>query len=123
VAPASREGFTPDAAYHAFVEAVRCVEPILLERLRREEEARAEQAGRSLVRELQSAFARLLKDLPAGDYEWFGADGRRFAGGGEGRPGTRRVSGGGGAAPEESEGPRMASKPTRARRRGLRDRG
>src|SRR6266571_555398 len=105
VAPASREGFTPDAAYSAFVEAVRVVEPILLERRRREEEARAEQAGRSLVRELQSAFARLLKDLPAGDYEWFGADGRRpFAGGGEGRPGgPDAVPGGGGATPDESE--------------------
>jgi len=103
VAPASREGFTPDASYHPFVEAVRGVEPILLERLRREEEARAEQAGRSLVRELQSAFARLLKDLPAGDYEWFGADGRRpFAGGGEGRPGgPDAVPGGGDAAPGE----------------------
>ena len=88
VAPASREGFAPDAAYHAFVDAVRGVEPILLERLRREEEARAERAGRSLVRELQSAFARLLRDLPVGEYEWFGAAGRRpFAGGGEGRPG------------------------------------
>jgi len=94
VAPASREGFTPDAAYSAFVEAVRVVEPILLERLRREDESRAEQAGRSLVRELQSAFARLLKDLPAGDYEWFGADGRRpFCGrrGGAARGPRRRA--------------------------------
>jgi len=82
LAPASREGFTPDAAYHAFVEAVGGIEPILLERLRREEEARAEHAGRSLVRELQSAFARTLRDLPAGEYEWFGVDGRRpFASG------------------------------------------
>ena len=100
VAPASREGFTADAAYHAFAEAVRGVEPILLDQLRREEEARAEQAGRSLVRELQSAFARLLKDLPAGDYEWFGADGRRpFAGGGEGRPGGPDALPGGAGEP------------------------
>src|SRR6266571_4237648 len=105
VVPASREGFTPDASYHAFVDAVRGVEPILLERLRREEETRDEQAGRSLVRELQSAFARLLKDLPAGDYDWFGADGRRpFAGGGEGRPGgPDAVPGGGDGTPEELE--------------------
>ena len=105
VAPASREGFTPDASYHPFVDAVRGVEPILLERLRREEEARDEQAGRSLVRELQSAFARLLKDLPAGDYDWFGADGRRpFAGGGEGRPGgPDAVPGGGDGIPDELE--------------------
>ncbi len=101
VAPASREGFAPDAAYHAFVEAARGVEPILLERLRREEEARAERAGRSLVRELQTAFARLLRDLPVGEYEWFGADGRRpFAGGGEGRPGgADAVPGGPDATP------------------------
>lgn len=111
VAPASREGFTPDASYHPFVDAVRGVEPILLERLRREEEARDEQAGRSLVRELQSAFARLLKDLPAGDYEWFGADGRRpFAGGGEGRPGgPDAVPGGGDGTPDELE--RAADRP------------
>ena len=101
LAPASREGFTPDAAYHAFVEAVRGIEPILLERLRCEEEARAERAGQSLVRELQSAFARTLRDLPAGEYEWFGADGRRpFAGGGDGRPGgPDAVPGGAGDLP------------------------
>jgi hypothetical protein len=88
LAPASREGFIPDAAYHAFVEAVRRIEPVLLERLRDEEEARSERASRSLVKELQSAFARLLRDLPAGVYDWFGAEGPRpFAGNGEGRPG------------------------------------
>jgi hypothetical protein len=88
LAPASREGFIPDAAYHAFVEAVRRIEPVLLERLRDEEEARSERASRSLVKELQSAFARLLRDLPAGVYDWFGAEGPRpFAGNGDGRPG------------------------------------
>jgi hypothetical protein len=88
LAPASREGFIPDAAYHAFVEAVRRIEPILLERLRNEEEARSERASRSLVKELQSAFARLLRDLPAGVYDWFGAEGPRpFAGNGRGRSG------------------------------------
>jgi histidine kinase/DNA gyrase B/HSP90-like ATPase len=93
LAPASREGFLPDAAYHAFVEAVRRIEPLLLERLREEEEARTERASRSLVKELQSAFARLLRDLPVGVYDWFGAEGPRpFAGDGTGRPG-------GGSAP------------------------
>jgi hypothetical protein len=87
LSPATREGFVPDDAYHAFVEAMRRIESVLLELLRLEEEARSERASRSLVRELQSAFARLLRDLPAGDYDWFGADGaRRFAGGGSGRP-------------------------------------
>jgi hypothetical protein len=86
LSPATREGFVPDDAYHAFVEAMCAVEPALLEMLRREEEARSERASRSLVRELQSAFARLLRDLPSGDYDWFGAAGaRRFAGGGSGR--------------------------------------
>ena len=86
LSPATREGFVPDGAYHAFVEAMRSVEPALSEMLRREEEARSERASRSLVRELQSAFARLLRDLPSGDYDWFGAAGaRRFAGGGSGR--------------------------------------
>jgi Histidine kinase-, DNA gyrase B-, and HSP90-like ATPase len=105
LSPASREGFAPDAAYLAFVDAVRGIEPILLERIRREDETRAERAGRSLVRELQSAFARILRDLPAGDYEWFGADGRRpFAGGGSGRPGRANATPGGGAEPDSSEG-------------------
>src|SRR2546422_614162 len=113
VAPASREGFSPDAAYSAFVEAVRIFEPILLERLRREEEARAEQAGRSLVRGVQSAFARPLKDLPAGDYEWFGANCRRpFAGGGEGRPGGPDALPGGGSVPDGAgEGSERAEAP------------
>ncbi len=88
LSPASREGFTPDAAYHAFVEALRRIEPLLLDRLRREDEARADRAGRTLLRELQSVFVRVLRQLPAGDYEWFGADGQRpFAGGSDGRPG------------------------------------
>ena len=105
LSPASREGFAPDAAYLAFVDAVRGIEPILLERIRREDEARAERAGRSLVRELQSAFARILRDLPAGDYEWFGADGRRpFAGGRSGRPGGANATPGDAADPAVSGG-------------------
>jgi hypothetical protein len=77
LAPASREGFLPDAAYHAFVEALRRVEPMLEERLRREDEARAERVSRSLVR-----------DLPSGEYDWFGRrEGRPFAADGSGRPG------------------------------------
>jgi hypothetical protein len=103
LAPATREGFQPDEAYHAFVEAVRAIEPLLLERLRQEEEARSERASRSLVKELQSAFARLLRDLPAGEYDWFGASGPRpFAGGGDGRPGgDAAIPGGGPDAPED----------------------
>lgn len=98
--PASREGFIPDGAYHAFVEGMRGVEPSLVERLRLEEEARSERASRALVKELQSAFARLLRDLPSGDYDWFGMEGRRpFAGGGDGRPG-------GASAVPGGEGPR-----------------
>ncbi len=88
LAPATREGIVPDAAYHAFAEALRGIEPFLSERLRREEEARAERASRTLVRDLQNAFARLLRDLPSGHYDWFGQDGRSpFAGGGAGAPG------------------------------------
>jgi hypothetical protein len=88
LAPATREGIVPDAAYHAFVEALRGIELPLAERLRREEEARAERASRALVRDLQNAFARLLRDLPSGHYDWFGQDGRSpFAGGGAGAPG------------------------------------
>lgn len=88
LAPATREGFIPDGAYHAFVEALRRIEPVLTERLQQEEEARSERASRSLVKELQSAFARLLRDLPTGDYDWFGEEGRHpFAGGGDGKPG------------------------------------
>src|SRR3989441_3886402 len=59
LAPASREGFAPDAAYHAFVEAVRGVEPILLERLRREEESRSEEHT-SELQSLAYLVCRLL---------------------------------------------------------------
>lgn len=103
LSPASREGFVPDDAYHAFVEAMRTVEPVLAEMLRREEEARSERASRTLVRELQSAFARLLRDLPSGDYDWFDAKGARgFAGGGSGRlagPGEKPVADAGSTPP------------------------
>jgi hypothetical protein len=105
LAPASREGFIPDHAYHAFVEAVRSIEPMLAERLRQEEEARSERASRSLVKELQSAFARLLRDLPAGEYDWFGAAGARpFAGGGDGHPAGPDGAPGGGAGGGSTEG-------------------
>ncbi len=102
LAPATREGFIPDGAYHVFVEALRRIEPILMARLQQEEEARSERASRSLVKELQSAFARLLRDLPIGDYDWFGARGKHpFAGGGDGRPGgADGVSGSATALPE-----------------------
>jgi hypothetical protein len=104
LSPTSREGFVPDAAYHAFVEAMRAVEPALMERLRLMEEARSEQASRSLVRELQSAFARLLRDLPSGEYDWFGAEGPRpFAGGGDGRPGGASAPPGGAAFDPEGQ--------------------
>ncbi|MGH9797390.1 MAG: ATP-binding protein, partial [Candidatus Polarisedimenticolia bacterium] len=98
LSPASREGFVPDAAYHAFVEALRGVEPRLVDRLRLEEEVRSEHASRSLVKELQSAFVRLLRDLPTGEYDWFGSEGARpFAGGGNGRPaGPAALPGSGG---------------------------
>jgi len=106
LAPASREGFLPDAAYHAFVEGARRLEPFLLDRIRLEEEARSDRASRALVRELQSAFARVLRLLPSGDYDWFGADGRPFAGGGSGRPGGDEgtASGGAGPGPEDRAG-------------------
>jgi hypothetical protein len=107
LSPASREGFVPDAAYHAFLEALRPLEPRLVDRLRQEEEVRSERASRSLVKELQSAFVRLLRDLPTGEYDWFGAEGARpFAGGSNGRPaGTADLPGTGGDLP----GPRPAA--------------
>jgi hypothetical protein len=109
LAPATREGFIPDGAYHAFVEAVRRIEPVLAARLQQEEEARSERASRSLVKELQSAFARLLRDLPIGDYDWFGAGGKHpFAGGGDGRPGGAGGVPGGATALPEAAGPDTA---------------
>jgi hypothetical protein len=109
LSPATREGFLPDAAYHAFVEGVRRIEPLLLERIRQEEEARRDRASRTLVRELQSAFARVLRTLPSGDYDWFGADGRPFAGGGSGRPGGEGTPAGGGPGPDDPSAAGAAS--------------
>jgi hypothetical protein len=71
VAPATREGVVPDSASAALIEALKSVEPILIDFIRKREEAEAEKASESLLREIQRALVSALRENPEGDYQLF----------------------------------------------------
>jgi hypothetical protein len=69
VAPGNRRGAVPNAAALALVDALRALEPAILEELRRAEEVPDAAVGRDLVRQLEKVF----RDLPrlAPEYDFF----------------------------------------------------
>ncbi len=64
VAPGSRRGVVIDAAAHALVVALGQIAPRVQHYLDQEEERRAEELDRTLVRDLQRAFAGIFDSLP-----------------------------------------------------------
>ncbi|MCE9584376.1 MAG: ATP-binding protein [Planctomycetes bacterium] len=79
VAPATREGVVPDAASVALVEALQRVEPVLVEFLRKRDEAEADHASESLQKEVQRALVAALRGLPESDYALFDVGRKREA--------------------------------------------
>ncbi len=79
VAPATREGIVPDAAGAALVEALERIEPVLIEFLRKRDEAEADHASESLQKEVQRALVAALRALPESDYALFDVGRRRVA--------------------------------------------
>jgi len=64
VAPASRRGFVPTPAALALADALRALEPAILERIREEESRRQEDRPEDIARELRKIFRPLWAELP-----------------------------------------------------------
>jgi hypothetical protein len=71
LAPGTRSGVVPDAAFEALVAVAPAIERDILETLASREQAEAERASRQLLKQVHKAFASALADLPAEDYLFF----------------------------------------------------
>ncbi|MFM8633773.1 MAG: ATP-binding protein [Planctomycetia bacterium] len=71
LAPGTRSGIVPDAAFNALVEVAPAIERDILEVLGSREQAEAERASRHLLKQVHKAFASALADLPAEEYLFF----------------------------------------------------
>ncbi len=71
LAPGTRSGVVPDAAFEALVAVAPAIERDILEALASREQAEAERASRQLLKQVHKAFASALADLPAEDYLFF----------------------------------------------------
>ncbi|HSF18358.1 MAG TPA: ATP-binding protein [Vicinamibacteria bacterium] len=64
VAPGSRRGVIPDEVSHAFAEALRRIEPLVMGILETKERERAEQLDQNAVRDLKRAFRDFYRKRP-----------------------------------------------------------
>jgi hypothetical protein len=71
LAPGTRSGVVPDAAFEALVAVAPAIARDILETLAAREQAEAERASRQLLKQVHKAFASALADLPAEDYLFF----------------------------------------------------
>jgi hypothetical protein len=71
LAPGTRSGVVPDAAFENLVAVAPAIERDILETLSTREQAEAERASRQLLKQVHKAFTSALADLPAEDYLFF----------------------------------------------------
>ncbi len=71
VPPATREGVVPDAASVALVDALTRVAPVILDFIRKRQEADTEKASEDLQQEVQRALVSALRQIPDSDYHLF----------------------------------------------------
>ncbi|MFM8433896.1 MAG: ATP-binding protein [Planctomycetia bacterium] len=71
LAPGTRSGIIPDAAFDALVAVAPEIERDIIETLATREQAEAEKASRQLLKQVHKAFAAALSDLPAEEYLFF----------------------------------------------------
>jgi hypothetical protein len=71
LAPGTRSGIVPDAAFDALVAVAPAIERDILDTLATREQAEAERASRQLLKQVHKAFAAALSDLPAEEYLFF----------------------------------------------------
>jgi hypothetical protein len=85
LAPGTRSGVVPDAAFEALVAAAAAIEADLAAALAAREQAETERASRQLLKQVHKAFASALAELPAEEYVYF--DIPKPGGDGTGMPG------------------------------------
>ena len=71
LAPGTRAGIVPDAAFDALVAVAPAIEHDILDTLATREQAEAERASRQLLKQVHKAFTAALSDLPAEEYLFF----------------------------------------------------
>lgn len=71
LAPGTRSGIVPDAAFDALMAVAPAIEADILAAVTSREQAEAERASRQLLKQVHKAFASALADLPAEDYLFF----------------------------------------------------
>ena len=71
LAPGTRSGIGPDAAFDALVGIAPAIAADITAMLASREQAEAERASRQLLKQVHKAFASALSDLPAEDYLFF----------------------------------------------------
>jgi hypothetical protein len=85
LAPGTRSGVVPDAAFEALVASAAAIEADLAAALTAREQAETERASRQLLKQVHKAFASALAELPAEEYVYF--DIPKPGGDGTGMPG------------------------------------
>lgn len=85
LAPGTRSGVVPDAAFEALVAAAAAIEADLAAALMAREQAETERASRQLLKQVHKAFVSALAELPAEEYVYF--DIPKPVGDGTGMPG------------------------------------
>jgi hypothetical protein len=102
LAPGTRGGVVPDAAFEALLAAAATIEADLAAALAAREQAETERASRQLLKQVHKAFVSALAELPAEEYVYF--DIPKPGGEGSGTPGEPLAADGGtegGAGPEQ----------------------
>lgn len=105
LAPGTRNGVVPDAAFEALVAAAAVIETDLAAALAAREQAETERASRQLLKQVHKAFVSALAELPAEEYVYF--DIPKPAGDGDGTSGeplsaaSAKPSGGGQQQPAD----------------------
>jgi hypothetical protein len=69
--PGTRTGLVHDASFAALIDALKELEPILLEIIENQRRAEDERTSQDQLRTIQRAFREALLALPAEEYDWF----------------------------------------------------
>jgi hypothetical protein len=93
LAPGTRSGVVPDAAFEALVAVAAAIEADLAAALEAREQAETERASRQLLKQVHKAFVSALAELPAEEYVYF--DIPKPGGEGDGAPGEPLSAAGG----------------------------
>lgn len=94
LAPGTRGGVVPDAAFEALLAAAAAIEADLAAALAAREQAETERASRQLLKQVHKAFVSALAELPAEEYVYFDIP-KPGGGAGDGAPGEPLAADGG----------------------------